>query len=171
MEGNPEQIMAEHIKRVFTPIKPGLQYVRTEDFRDYFEEMEDLDDLSPEMHERAYEEAVKCVDIVQESIMEQLQYDARRFIEEGGEDPGWRSANAGTMKTTLAAFCDLNIGMWEDEFFPQYKEANPEVLDEAGFEYVKSFIGSALAVIPNHIEDGDESIYYDSDATDVHNSP
>jgi hypothetical protein len=133
MEGDPEQIMAEHIKRVFTPIKPGLQYVRTEDFRDYFEEMEDLDDLSPEMHERAYEEAVKCVDIVQESIMEQLQYDARRFIEEGGEDPGWRSANAGTMKTTLAAFCDLNIGMWEDEFFPQYKEANPEVLDEAGF--------------------------------------
>ena len=162
------KVIEEHVRRMSTPLKPGLVYARCAEFVAEFEDMADLDDLSPEMLALARDEAVKCVDIIEASFMEQHQHDALRFIEEDGNQPGWDAPNVDAMRANLAAFCDINIGTWEDELFPRYQEAHPGALDEAGFEYVKAFISSALAAIPYHIEDGDESVYYDSDKTVEH---
>ena len=167
MEETPE--FKAHVQRLFTPLKPGLAFVRTAEFlMNDFEPGEDLDDISPEMLELARKEAVKCIDIMEEDMLEQIEYDARRFVEDGGMNPGWNAANVDEMEMNLAGFCDSNISIWDDIRFPEYKENTAHGLDDAGLKYVESFVGSALAAIPYHIEDGDDEIYYDSDVTVGH---
>ena len=164
MEELPE--FKKHVERLLTPLKPGLEYVRTIEFiEDDFEAMECLDDLSPLMLERARREAVRCVDIVERDMMDQIYDDAVRYMEENGAEPGWNAANLAALQTNLAGFCDINMERWERVHFPAYKNAYKGLLDEAGFEYVRSFIGSALAAIPYHVDDFEDSIYYDSDST------
>ena len=156
-----------HVQRLFTPLKPGLAYVRTEEFAtDDFEPDEDLRGLTHDMLLRARKEAIECLSIVETDIMEQLNHDAHRYIREAGEQPGWGAANEEEMRVNLAEFCNTNIIRWDDIHFPEYKEQSPGVLDDAGFEYVKSFVGSALAALPYHTTEGEEEIYYDSDETE-----
>ena len=156
-----------HVQRLFTPLKPGLVFVKRMEFmEDEFEPDEDLDNLTPEMLRRARKQAIKCLSIVEADMKEQLNYDALRYIAENGEQPGWNAVDAEEMKTNLAVFCDTNITRWDDIHFPVYKETSAHALDDAGLEYVKSFVGSALAALPYHITDGPEEIYYDSDVTE-----
>ena len=155
----------EHVQRLFIPLKPGLARVRTMEFVvEYFEPMEWLDDLSPEMLQSARNEAVKCIDIVERDMMDQIEYDAFRYIKEG-EQPAWNAGNENALEANISGFCDTNIGRWEDIHFPEYRQRFPGVLNDAGFEYVKSFVGTALAAISNYIADAEEEIYYDSDST------
>ena len=165
MEETPE--FKEHVERLFTPLKPGLAFARTAEFMmNDFEPEQDLDDISKEMLELARKEAVKCIDIMEEDMLEQIYDDARRYIEEGCEmDPGWNASNVEQMEMNLVGFCDSNISIWDDNQFPRYKANAAHGLDDAGLKYVESFVGSALAAIPYHIEDGDEEVYYDSDVT------
>ena len=164
MEDTPE--FKAHVQRLFTPLKPGLAYVRTMEFvTEDFETMHDASDLSPEMLDRTRKQAIEGVSIMEAEILEQLHEDARQYIEEGGGAPGWNAVNVDEMQMNLAGFCDSNMGIWERVHFPQYKERNPGQLDEEGLAYVDSFMGSALAALPYHTEDGDESVYYDSDVT------
>ena len=123
------------------------------------------------MLQSARNEVVKCIDIVERDMTDQIEYDAFRYIEEG-EQPAWIPWNAGNenaLEANISGFCDMNIGRWdsswEDIHFPEYRQRFPDVLNDAGFEYVKSFVGTALAAISNYIADAEAEIYYDSDST------
>ena len=102
--------------------------------------MHDTSDLLPEMLDRARKQAIECVSIMEAEMLEQIEGDAIRFIEEGGVEPGWNAANVDEMQMNLAGFCDANIGIWERVHFLPYKERNPGQLDEKGIAYVDSFI-------------------------------
>jgi hypothetical protein len=161
-----------HVQRLLAPLKPGLEYVQTAAFvEDEFEpDEEDLvGSLTAEMLPRARAAAIECVGIVEGVLMDQIRNDATRFLEGNGDSPGWNAPDADAMQVNLEAFCGYNIHAWDTIHFPQYKEdaeeKSPGFLDASSFEYVKSFVGSALAALPYHITEGDEEIYYDSDET------
>jgi hypothetical protein len=155
-----------HVKRLLNPLKPGLKYVRTEDFiRDFEDDPDETSNLTPQMLSLARVEAVKCIDLVEKEIEQCIYADARRYLKER-DIPGWSAKSLDEMQTVLSAFCDTVIGEWDDTLFPEYKRTNMYALNEHGFGYVKSFVGSALAAMPYHIEDEDNlSVYYDSDET------
>lgn len=167
LEAEQKPEFQEHFQRCFTPFKPGFAHVRSEDFViNHFEPYEEdmTARLTPEMLQLCRAEAVKCIDIMEKEFEEQLKRDSFRFLKEGTM-PAWNARNMDELTVNLAAFCDMNIDVWEEVHFPVYKETCT-VLDEAGLDYVRVFVGAALARMPYCIEDETE-IYYDSDDTAV----
>ncbi len=170
----------EHVARMFTPLKPGLAYVRTmeyatDDFEEDFAEPDFMDVLtaSPALLHRARLDAIRCVDHLEAEFIEQLESDAIEYMK--NPDPinyAWNATNPEDMQTVLCEFCDVNVRIWEEDHHPTYHASiasDPTLTDterEALSEYVKSFVGSACVAIPYHLMEGDEEIYYDSADTE-----
>ena len=170
-----------YVERMFAPLRPGLAYVRTEDYiiNDFEEDMvepEVFDPLDDRLLLRARTDAIKCVDSMEELMMEDVRYDALCYMKDpnmlDGKDLSWNATNPESLRTNLCGFADAHIGIWEELQFPVYCETlatDPSFTESERAlisAYVKSFAGSAHAAIPYHIQDGEEEIYYDSATTE-----
>ena len=174
----------EHVARLLAPLKPGLAYVRTlgyavNDFEHNYGDPDFMDVLNASpatLLQRARTDAIRCVDYLEREFVEQIESDAIAYMKQpdkyGGQNFTWNATNPEDLATNLSCFCDINIGIWEDLHFPTYRQSidsDPTLAPaerEAVAEYVRSFVGSASATVPYHLEEGSEEIYYDSDDTE-----
>ncbi len=170
----------EHVARLLTPLKPGLEYVRTmgyavNDFERNYADPDFLDilTLSPALLHRARLDAIRNVDFLELEIMDLIELDAIAYMK--NPDPvnyAWNAKDPEELRVNLCGFCDCNIGIWEENHHPTYHASlasDPtltEIERKALSEYVKSFVGCASAALPYHLEEGDEEIYYDSADTE-----
>lgn len=170
----------EHVQRMFTPLKPGLAYVRTawyaaNDFEEDFAEPDFMDVLTPALLERARSDGVMCIGWMEKEMRDTIETCALAYMRDpniyGGQNFAWNAHDPEDMREALCTFCDQNISNWEEEHMHNYiaSIAGDETLSEAERtalgQYVESFVGSALAAIPYHLQEGDEEIYYDTDDT------
>ena len=174
----------EHVTRMFTPLKPGLAYVRTMEYaiEEFEGEMVEFEVISPFRTEspallmRARNDAILSIDTLEDEIIDQIESNAIRFMNDptmfNGQNFAWGATDADDMNTVLACFCDTNIKIWQEIYEPLYTASlqNDATLSDPERRiigaYVRSFLGSATAKLPYCHEDGDEEIYYDSESTE-----
>ena len=170
----------EHVARLFTPLKPGLAYVRTMEFAvNYFErhfvrpDIMDALVTAPLLLHRARLDGIRCVDYLETEIVDLIELDAIDFLQNPNPTHyAWNASDAEELRENLSSFCDGNIEIWEENHYPSYhvSVANDPTLTDAECgalsAYVKSFVGCASATLPYHLEEGSEELYYDSADTE-----
>jgi len=163
---NAAQQRQAHVRRLLSPLKPGLAYVLTPAFIRKFER-EDADDgapMPPEELRRARHAARARMRLRKQEMLLYFRLDADRYLlsEEEDAQPGWNASNLDDMRLNIGGYCDAEAGNWERHGLKKYAERNPDALSQAGLAYVGRFISAALQELPDHIGDGDESVYYDT---------
>jgi uncharacterized protein YqfB (UPF0267 family) len=175
----------EYVERMLGPMRPGLAYVRTDEyiFNGFEKDMLEIGDHAEEHFEegpilnRGRADLKQWIDTLETMVIEHVHTFCIDFIRNPDardrENASWGVTNLEELETVIASFADQIIRTWRDEHLASYRatlDTDPTLTEpqrNALAHYMMQYIASAAANLPNHIEDwGQERLYYDSATTE-----
>jgi hypothetical protein len=169
-----------HFERLFTPMVPGFNSVLHTDrvFEEYEYELLDVFDdpgPPPALLARMKLEGQWAAQTFKTLIIDTLEKSIVQFIHTpdmfGGDNFTWNATNSDALSTNMEAFLSMNVDIWKEFDFVEYKESlrADVTLTPAEYEdvclFVKEYIEWCALYIPREVENA-QDVYYDSATTE-----